>query len=224
MPPKAKSSSKLIDLSENSEKRLAALLLACVEYEEKIEVLRQFLVSNELFDLYGAFNRLDRNQDGFISPIELLNFFRDNGDTSVTEADCYYVIKYFDSDVDAKLHFPDFMQMCLPCTNARMRSEVSQRMVSGCNPGEFLSMDVEQDLLRLLQLEVEMHRDVEIKRQFFASMPDVTPDGTFSSLDSAKIGFLEIKSFAAFLKRLNFKLSMEELFCLMRRIEVDQDG
>jgi Ca2+-binding EF-hand superfamily protein len=88
-------------------------------------VLRQFLVSNEFFDLYSAFNRLDRNQDGFITPLDILNFFRDNGVTSVNEANCYFMIKYFDSDMDGKLHFSDFMQILLPCTNSKMRSEAS---------------------------------------------------------------------------------------------------
>lgn len=132
-----------LELGEKACKLMKEIIMMYIDYEEKIEVLRQFLVSNEFFDLYSAFNRIDRNQDGFISPIELLNFFRDNGVTEINEAMCYYMIKYFDSDMDGKLHFADFMQIILPCTNSKMRSEVSQRMAAGCGPDEYLTLDVE---------------------------------------------------------------------------------
>jgi Ca2+-binding EF-hand superfamily protein len=54
--------------------------------------------------------RLDRDQSGFLGPKKLLQFIRDNGlAKGVTEADCYYIVKYFDSDEDGVLHYPDFM-------------------------------------------------------------------------------------------------------------------
>lgn len=67
---------------------------------------------------YSIFQRIDRSEDGFITSVELLNFLRDNQIYGVTEADCYYVVKFFDSDEDGKLNYPDFMQMILPCDNA----------------------------------------------------------------------------------------------------------
>ena len=93
--------------------------------------------------------------------MELVNFFRDNGVTNINEADCYFVIKYFDSDVDGKLHYPDFVQILLPCSDHKMRSECAQRIAFGCNPAEFLSFDVEQDMVRLFKMEVELHRESE---------------------------------------------------------------
>ncbi len=70
-------SSKL-ELTDKATSLMKELILLYIRQEEKIEVLRQFLVSNEFFDMFSAFNRIDRNQDGFISPLEFLNFFRDN--------------------------------------------------------------------------------------------------------------------------------------------------
>jgi Ca2+-binding EF-hand superfamily protein len=54
--------------------------------------------------------------------MEILNFLRDNGIHNATEADCYYLVKFFDSDEDGKLNYPDFMQIVLPCTNANLRA------------------------------------------------------------------------------------------------------
>ena len=150
-----------MELSEKATVMMKDIIMMFISGEEKIEVLRQFLVSNEFFDLYSAFNRIDRDQDGFISPLEFLNFFRDNGVTHLNEANCYFMVKFFDSDFDGKLHFADFMQMVLPCTNSKMRSEVTQRTAGGCKPDEYLTMDVEQDLSRLLKMEAELHDEVE---------------------------------------------------------------
>ena len=47
---------------------------------------------------------------------------RDNGNMEIYEADCYFVLKFFDSDEDGKLTYPDFLQMVLPCTNKELRS------------------------------------------------------------------------------------------------------
>jgi hypothetical protein len=49
---------------------------------------------------YAAFTRIDRDFNGFISSLNILNFLRDNNVYHITEADCYYIIKFFDSDED----------------------------------------------------------------------------------------------------------------------------
>ena len=88
-----------------------------------MELKRQYLATNENFEPYSAFQRLDRKEVGFLSPKEFLNFIRDNGLAgNVTEADCYYLVKFFDSDQDGYLHYPDFMQIILPCANSRLRA------------------------------------------------------------------------------------------------------
>jgi len=167
MPPVKSTRVSQVELKEDALQKLKKLLLTSIAYEEKIDVLRMFLVSNEIFDCYGGFCRLDRNEDGFITPLDMVDFFRDNGITDVTEAECYFIIKYFDSDVDGKLHFTDFMQVLLPCGpgSEEMRSDVTQRVASGCKPDEFLTVDVEQDLSRLLKMEVDFHREVELLKQ-----------------------------------------------------------
>jgi Ca2+-binding EF-hand superfamily protein len=88
---------------------LNKLLKTLAKKELQIELQRQYLASNENMEPYSVFQRIDRNQDGFVNSMELLNFLRDNGVHTVTEADCYYVVKFFDSDEDGKLNYPDFL-------------------------------------------------------------------------------------------------------------------
>ena len=93
--------------------------------------------------------------------MELLNMIRDNNVHDMTEADCYYLVKFFDSDEDGRLHYPDFMQMILPCDNNTLRSKATQRPNGQISPGDFLTLDVERDLTNLLVSEIELHRASE---------------------------------------------------------------
>ena len=88
-------------LSKEANSLLADLLITMAKFEQKIELKRQYLATNENFEPYGAFQRLDRNETGFLNSKSFLNFIRDNGlAANVTEADCYYLVKFFDSDLD----------------------------------------------------------------------------------------------------------------------------
>lgn len=91
--------------------------------------------------------------------MDIIFFLRENGVTHYSEANAYYVIKFFDSDEDGKLHYPDFLQVLLPCTNAKIRSEATQRPQYEVRPHDFLPIDIEQDLSRLIKAELQNHID-----------------------------------------------------------------
>lgn len=133
-------------------------MLKIARNEQDIELKRQYLASHEHFEPYQAFQRLDRNCDGFITPMEFLNFLRDNKVHDMTEADCYYLVKFFDSDEDGRLHYPDFMQLTLPCDNNLLRSKATQRPPAGLSRTDFLTLDIERDLTTLIVSEIELHR------------------------------------------------------------------
>lgn len=57
--------------------------------------------------------------------MELLDFMRDNSYYDTCEADCYYIVKFFDADEDGKLNYPDFMQIVLPTNNKNLRAEAT---------------------------------------------------------------------------------------------------
>ena len=77
-------------------------------------------------------------------------FLRDNDLHDVTEAQCYYLVKFFDSDEDGKLNYPDFMQMILPCDNPFLRAKATQRPNQYIAKTDFLTIDVERDLTNLI--------------------------------------------------------------------------
>ena len=116
----ARKNGKMLGLP--TQKKLKKLLFTIAKLEQQIELQRQFLASNENVEPYSLFQRIDRNEDSFVTSIDFLNFLRDNGIHNITEADCYYVVKFFDSDLDGRLNYPDFMQMILPCDNPELRA------------------------------------------------------------------------------------------------------
>jgi hypothetical protein len=76
--------------------------------------------------------------------MEVLNFLRDNGASEYTEADCYYLVKYFDSDEDEQLNYADFMQMLLPTDNSYLRAIVTQREPKHVGKDDYLPEDIEK--------------------------------------------------------------------------------
>lgn len=119
------------------------------------------MASNELMEPYSIFQRIDRGEDSFITSVEILNFLRDNGIHNITEADCYYLVKFFDSDVDGRLNYPDFMQLVLPCDNPALRAAATQRPNAYITPHDYLTLDVERDLTKLFLGEIDLHKKSE---------------------------------------------------------------
>ena len=66
------------------------------------ELQKEVLAQNHSLVVLNAFCRIDQNQKQHINTLDLLAFFRDNG-LIVSEADCYMLIKMFDSNGDGML-------------------------------------------------------------------------------------------------------------------------
>ena len=71
------------------------------------------------------------------------------------------MIKFFDSEMDGRINYPDFMQLILPCTNSRLREQATQRYNIPCSKYEYLTLDVEKELSELILTEIKMHRQTE---------------------------------------------------------------
>jgi Ca2+-binding EF-hand superfamily protein len=80
---------------------MAALLLTVAEEEQEIERQRQALANNASFETYAAFTRLDRKNMGYICGKELQDFLAENGYDHLLEAECNYIVRYFDSNPEA---------------------------------------------------------------------------------------------------------------------------
>lgn len=86
-----------------TERRLKNFLVAVGEGELLLEKARQRLCEIRDFSPESAFQRIDRDANIYISSFELLNFLRDNNIFTVSESECYRLVKFFDSDEDGRL-------------------------------------------------------------------------------------------------------------------------
>ena len=92
-------------LGYESESRLKNLLVAVGDGERGLEAARQRLCTIRDFAPHSAFQRLDRDSNGFVTSVEILNYLRDQRNFTTSESECYRLVKFFDSDEDGRLSF-----------------------------------------------------------------------------------------------------------------------
>ena len=94
-------------LGYESENRLKNLLVAVGDGERTLEAARARLCSIRDFAPHSAFQRIDRDENGYVSSYELLNYLKDHRNFSTTEGETYRLVKFFDSDEDGRLSFQE---------------------------------------------------------------------------------------------------------------------
>ena len=156
--------------------------------------------------------------------MEVLNFLRDNSIHNITEAETYYVVKFFDSDEDGKLNYPDFMQLVLPCDNAHLRARATQRPNQYITRNDFLTIDVERDITNLLLAEIELHNKSEKLKQELESQPDFSGEAVFRAIDDWGYGFVDQSNIKGFLRNFKHVASDEECVAIVRRLDLDGDA
>ena len=145
---------------------------------------------------YAMFQRVDRDKDGLVSPLDLLQFLRECNFHGYHEADCYYLVKFFDSDSDLAMSYADFLQMVLPCNNELLRAIASQRpnetyvKVPGDIPEE-----VEKELALLIMMEIDMHRQSEPLKQELRCVKEYSDDSLIICDGTLKFDGLDVDSF-----------------------------
>ena len=68
--------------------------------------------------------------------------------------ECHHMIKFFDSTMEGRLHYTDFLQIVLPCDQQYLRAQATQRQTYEVGQGQFLPYDVERLLSRLILKEL----------------------------------------------------------------------
>lgn len=94
-------------LGYESERRLKNFLMAISDGETILERTRQAICEIRDFAPHSAFQRLDRDGNDHISSYEILNYLRDNNIFGYSEAECYRLVKFFDSDEDGRLSYQE---------------------------------------------------------------------------------------------------------------------
>lgn len=75
--------------------------------------------------------------------------------------ECNHLVKYFDSTLEGRLHYTDFLQIVLPCDCQYLRAQATQRETYNVGCDQFLPYDVERHLSRLLFKELKLAKESE---------------------------------------------------------------
>ena len=63
----------------------------------------------ESFEPYAAFQRIDRSGKGYITSKDILNFAKENDIEEAKLTECTHLVKFFDSTLEGRLHYTDFL-------------------------------------------------------------------------------------------------------------------
>ena len=194
--------------------RLAELILEYSEVERSVEVTRQVLVENPLFDACHAFWRLDRRMVEEISRNDLRLFLEENN-IYPTSAELRALFYALDRNQDGRIDWREF-------TRTILARESTYRDYSRRTDG--LSLEVEHSLARVLEEELAGLKRLERLKRDLIAIPDFEYVATFDALDISGRGWLSLEDLLEFLASQLGSVSrsrVERAFC---RLDQNDDG
>ena len=211
-------------LGYETERRLKNFLVAIGDGEALLERARQRLCEIRDFSPESAFQRLDRDGNLYISSFEILNFLRDNRVYTATEAECFRLVKFFDSDEDGRLSLSDFVQMLLPCEDNLLRRIAQERYPLRVGRYDYLPRDSENALTELVERELELLRRLDGLKGDLEVRYDYSTYAAFRAIDRYNEGAINTYNLNVFLKNNGHYASERELLAIIRRIDTDGDA
>lgn len=206
-------------LACETERRLKNYLVAVADGESAIERLRQRLCEIPDFSPCNAFQRIDRDASDYVTSYEILKFLQDNRICSISENECYRLVKFFDSDEDGRLSFADFSQMVLPCEDNCMRSIAERRPTFRVARYENLPCDIERGVAGIIEREVELIRRLDSLKRDLECCHDFSPYAAFKTIDRCCESAVNSCNLTQFLRANGFCASEREVLSIIRRMD-----
>ena len=209
--------------SVETEARLARLIITISEMERQIEINRQIVAEQPLFEPYAAFQRIDREGKDYITPTDLNKFMLDNR-VNAMEKECYYVLKFFDTTGLGRLSYTDFLQMVLPTDNPTLRELATQRPNYEVGTKDRLNYEIEHALTRLLEKEIELNNETEFLKRDLEGRYDFSVTDSFRAMDLERNNYVDIEATLRFLKRNGYDASDRDGIAFIRRLDRNADA
>ena len=205
-------------LGRITERKIGQLVYMIATREAEIERARELLCHQFDFELYTAFRLLDGEVRGSIGALDFRDILKKSGldfEISIIQL----AIAQYDKNLDGRLSINEFSALVLPETNQILRDAVSLR-----TPLPGLGLETQNLLLKLLDLELKLQRDVELLRCEITVQTDFGLLDSFRVLDFMKNSYLDRASIRALIARHSLVLSEGEINALFRRLDLDGDG
>lgn len=208
-----------------SENKLKNLLIALADGERDIEISRQKLARFNDFTLLSAFERIDRNMATTITSSDILKFLHDNSTFTVTDAEVFNLVRYFENDLTYKLSYKEFSQLLLPCEDTILRNDVlSRKSYTRVGRHQSLASYIESTIVEIIVKEIQLTRELETLKRNLELNYDYTAAAAFRSIDVANRGCLNSFILDEFFKRNSHFMSDFEIMAIIRRIDTEGDA
>ncbi|MCQ2820660.1 MAG: EF-hand domain-containing protein [archaeon] len=200
-------------ISNETEERVARLLLVLAEGERGVEISRQVLSDNFDFDPFQIFAYLDVDGKNRICSGDILNYLRNKG-TFATPNEAELIILFYDQDGDGLLSFSEFLNMIKSVKSIKKRTET--------NASGELSFNIDYSLTKLLEKEIEFSRKVIPLLEDLQFRTDFNIHAIFHLIAGCHAIFsCEVKEF---LEANNASYLESDIINIMRRLDLNRDG
>jgi hypothetical protein len=148
-------------LSQQSESTIVQILTTTAQFERSIDITRQVMAEVKAFEPETAFQRIDKDHKGFLTPGDLLDFLQTNSYENeeirdITLDECKLCVVQYDDDQDGTLSYQEFLYLVLPARDARMRKRILSRPSYVLETGVKLPFDVEYALVAIISKEIQL--------------------------------------------------------------------
>lgn len=126
--------------------------------------------------------------------------------------------------MDGQLHYPDFMQIVLPCSNPGLRAQATQRPNQFCSKFSYLTLDVEKELAELFLDEIRLHRQSEEIKQELEASKGYAKEACYFAIDDCRLGSIHKKNLERFFAGCRRKTTENDHLAIIRRIDLDADS
>jgi Ca2+-binding EF-hand superfamily protein len=149
---------------------------------------------------------------------------RDHGNFTVSENECFRLVRFFDCDEDGRLSFQDFLSMFLPCEDNLLRNVTLDRPSFRVGRYDSLPRDIEFGMLEVIDKELDLMRTQDVLRRELEVRYDYTLGAAFRSIDRYNDGRIDVHNLGAFLRSCGHYATERELLSIVRRIDTDGDA
>ena len=116
------------------------------------------------------------------------------------------------------------MQLILPCDNTVLRAKATQRPNMYINKFDYLTLDIERELTKLILAEIDLHSITENLKQELESQLDYNPDSVYQAIDDWGYGFIDARNMKSFFRNNKCQMGEDACIAVIRRMDLDADS
>lgn len=204
------------NLTPESSTQLSEFLYYLSQFESEIESNRINLCQNPTCSIQTCFNLIDRLGIGYLS-LHTIQDFLDKHEILHSPSSVLALISQYTTGPDTFLTIDEFQHLILPSTCPGLLDSVLSR-----GHAQYTG-ELEYLLGKLLGKEVEMQRNLEIRRKELYKRYDFSSVSAFEAIDWRKRGFIDRGAIFEYCKRNGRVLGAEDVDGILRRIDLDGD-